>query len=105
MKNNITSILFIAPSCPYEKGFTLDEEGKCRCPLERGYYVDENGNCKLCPVEDGFILTEDGMCICDQEKGYIPLKSGVCGCPVPMVKNDQGVCVCKCFITSSIFLF
>ena len=73
----------------------LDETGKCRCPLDRGFYVDENGNCVECPLKDGFILTEEGMCICDKEKGYIPLKSGVCGCPLPMTKNEAGVCVCK----------
>ncbi|XP_047739046.1 uncharacterized protein LOC108675679 isoform X4 [Hyalella azteca] len=79
--------------CPIEKGFIMDDEGKCYCPHERGFYVDDNGNCALCRTDLGFILTDDGLCICDPSKGYIVTPAGVCDCPIPMIKDEAGVCV------------
>lgn len=82
-----------APVCPFEKGFVLTDDDQCVCPAERGFYVDENGNCQRCPIELGFILTEDGRCICDPEKGYVLTSGGNCDCPLPGVKDEDGICV------------
>lgn len=43
----------VAPKCPTEKGYILDDGGKCVCPP--GYGVDEDENCLPCPTEKGMM--------------------------------------------------
>lgn len=48
--------------CRIEKGFKVDERGRCVCALERGLIIDERGNC-VCPIEFGYRLDSRGNCI------------------------------------------
>lgn len=45
-----------------EKGYKIDENGRCVCALERGLIIDKYGNC-VCSVEDGYRLDIHGNCI------------------------------------------
>jgi len=42
---------FLAPKCPTDKGYIVDERGNCICPP--GYAVDEDEHCQPCPVDKG----------------------------------------------------
>lgn len=67
--------------CVCPPGFGLDENDNCvPCPFEKGYKVNERGRC-ICATDRGMIIDAEGRCICPVDQKYV-LRNGYCE-PIP----------------------
>lgn len=101
--------------CRIEKGYRIDETGRCVCALERGMVIDERGRC-VCPIQYGYTLTELGECILEPrtpsecqrnedcaDNRYCNLVTRTCEDPCKTcgvnafcnATNHQAKCICK----------